>query len=126
MPPTLCSLLTVGLILWLTLAPQPMGELEVPLFPGADKAVHAIMFGFLTWMLYIDSGKVRHHVPSARTTLLCAICSTLFGFLIEWLQKAMAMGRSPEVADMFADASGALVALILILSLRHRLPPLKY
>lgn len=103
-----------------------MGELDMPLFPGADKVVHAIMFGFLTWMLYIDFGKVRHQVPSARATLLCALCSTLSGFLIEWLQKSMDIGRSLEAEDMFADAAGALVALLLILALRHRLPPLKY
>lgn len=126
MPRLACSSLTVALILWLTLAPRPVGEMDVPLFPGADKLVHAVMFGFLTWMLYIDLGKTRHRVPSATATLLCAAVSAIFGALTELLQRIMEAGRSMEGADLAADALGAAMVCAAILTLRDRLPPLKY
>lgn len=126
MPRLMCSSLTVALILWLTLAPHPVGEMDVPLFPGADKLVHAVMFGFLAWMLYIDLGKVRHHVPSVTAAVLCALSSLLFGALTELLQGIMEAGRSMEGADLAADALGAAMACAAILALRDRLPPLKY
>lgn len=126
MPRLTCSSLTVALILWLTLASRPVGEMDVPLFPGADKLVHAVMFGFLAWMLYIDLGKVRRHVPSVTAAVLCALSSLLFGALTELLQGIMEAGRSMEGADLAADALGAAMACAAILALRDRLPPLKY
>ena len=126
MPRLVCSLLTVALILWLTLAPHPVGEMDVPLFPGADKLVHAIMFGFLAWVLYIDLGKVRNRAPSRLATLLCALAAGAFGAATEWMQGAMHAGRSMEGADLVADLSGAALACLLILLLRNRLPALRH
>lgn len=119
-PRLLCSLLTVSVILWLTLAPRPVGEMEVPLFPGADKLVHALMFGFLTWMLHIDTGKMTRRTPGAVATMMCAVAATLFGALTEWLQQSMQAGRTAEAADLMADAAGAALVCILILMLRFR------
>lgn len=122
MPPTLCSLLTVALILWLTLAPDPTPDMDVDLaIPGIDKVVHAIMFGFLTWMLYVDYGKVSHREPRLRAIVWCAMSSLTLGAIVEWLQRIMALGRSMEWADLLADATGCLIALWLILWLRERL-----
>lgn len=126
MPRLVCSSLTVALILWLTLAPRPVGEMDVPLFPGADKLVHAVMFGFLAWMLYIDLGKTRRSVPSATDTFLCAAASAIFGATTELLQNIMEAGRSMEGADWVADTLGAAIACAAILILRDRLPPLRH
>ena len=109
-PCGVCSGLTVVLILWLTLAPQPVGEMDVPLFEGADKVVHTIMFGWLTWMLWIDTGKRTHRSPTVRATMLCALVAAAFGALIEVLQSAMHLGRSMEAADFIADFAGTLIA----------------
>ncbi len=54
LPPWILSILTVALILWLTLAPDPLGDDSPRLFPGADKVAHAIMFGFLTVVQLLD------------------------------------------------------------------------
>lgn len=126
MPRLACSSLTVALILWLTLAPRPVGEMDVPLFPGADKLVHAVMFGFLAWMLYIDLGKTHRSVPSATDTFLCAAASAIFGATTELLQNIMEAGRSMEGADWVADTLGAAIACAAILILRDRLPPLRH
>lgn len=114
-PATVCSLVTTAVILWLTLAPQPVGDLDVPLFPGADKVVHAVMFGFLTWVLYIDCRKLIGRRPPVRAVWLCAALSAAIGVLIEVLQCCMALGRSAEEMDLTADLAGCLIAALLIL-----------
>lgn len=109
------SAAVVALILWLTLAPHPVGDTELPLFPGADKLVHAIMFGALTLCLWFDSGRRSGswNPPSMRTTLCFALASALFGLLIEWLQLRMQMGRGFEWADAAADLAGCLLVWII-------------
>jgi len=114
-PAPVCSLLTLGLILWLTLAPQPAGDVEIPLFAGADKVVHALMFGFLAWMFYIDLGKLIRRPTTCIHPWLCAVASLIIGAVIEWLQRAMGLGRSMEWADILADGAGALAAALLII-----------
>ena len=119
MPRGVCSGLTLALILWLTLAPHPVGDMDVPLFPGADKVVHAIMFGWLTWMFYIDVSKLQGaRRVSTKVIWMCAVVSTAIGGLIEWLQHIMDLGRGMELADLGADALGCLIAAILIITMR--------
>lgn len=100
--------LTLALILWLTLAPDPTGKLDLPLFPGADKVVHAIMFGFLTFIVLVETmRKLKWHaVPMAGISVIVFACA-LTGIGIEYLQRLMDLGRSFEVLDMLSDAAGA-------------------
>lgn len=102
--------ITVALILWLTLAPHPTGDLEIPLFPGADKIVHGIMFVFLSIIVLLDIMKHRDWQPLGLVTvsvvsLLCAV----FGIGIEIAQRAMGLGRSFEILDILADTAGAVL-----------------
>lgn len=107
-PGWLFTVLTILLILWLTLTPDPLGEDAPSLFPGADKLVHAIMFGFLTTMIMLDRQRRNHWRELGEKFIISsAIISTLFGILIEVLQLEMDMGRGFEVADMAADAIGS-------------------
>lgn len=110
-PVGVLSGLTVALILWLTLAPHPTGDLEMPLFPGADKVVHALMFGFLTFVILLEI--MRHRkwamLPLPLIAVVAFICA-LFGIGIEFAQRAMGLGRSLEILDMLADAAGAMGA----------------
>lgn len=113
---------TVLLILWLTLAPQPVGEIDIPLFPGIDKVVHACMFGFLTLISWFDCGRRKNQwrfLP-IRTTALIATASLGFGIIIELLQLGMGLGRSFEWADIDADAAGCLLAFFLTAGLTPR------
>lgn len=113
-PMWIFTILTVLLILWLTLAPDPLGDDSPELFPGADKIVHAIMFGFLTVMILLDrqrkSGWKR---VSVKFITLAAISTAAFGIAIEFIQKAMDMGRGFEVADMIADCTGVAICAFL-------------
>lgn len=109
-PGWLFTLLTVALILWLTLAPEPVGDVDIPLFPGADKLVHAIMFGFLNLVVLFDLCRAhRWRYVATGWILLITLLAALFGVGIEYLQRAMGIGRSLEAADMLADSAGALL-----------------
>lgn len=115
------SAAVVALILWLTLAPHPVGDADIPLFPGADKVVHGIMFGTLTFALWFDSSRDRGawNPAGAGRSLWFAVGSALFGLLIEWLQLSMQMGRGFEWADAGADLAGCLLAWMGIVCLRR-------
>lgn len=120
MPKWIFTILTVLLILWLTLAPDPLGDESPELFPGADKLVHGIMFGFLTVMILLDRERKRHWQPIDKSFALSAGCvSSIIGIAIEFVQRAMDMGRGFEVADMVADCTGTFICTILWLKLQH-------
>lgn len=110
-PTGLLSGLTIALILWLTLAPHPTGDLDLPLFPGADKVMHAVMFGFLAFVVLLETMKHRQWtVLSLPLVGLIALLCALFGIGIEVAQRLMGLGRSFEVLDILADTGGAVAA----------------
>ena len=94
-------------ILYLTLVPRPLPDVDMPLFPGVDKLVHAIMFGGLSGTMVLDWSRWRGVALSARSLVVVALVSTLAGGLIELLQLVMAMGRGCELWDFVADGVGA-------------------
>lgn len=117
------TILTFAAILWLTLAPHPLGEEEIPipLFPGADKVVHAAMFGGLTLVYLWEYRRHRRREPSRRRIWTAALVSTLLGALIEVAQHVMAIGRGFDLLDIAADAGGAILAAILWILLSSRI-----
>lgn len=116
LPPWLLTALCTAAILWLTLAPDPVGDMHVPLFPGADKVVHAVMFGGLTAMLALDYTRRRHWRGVGVTRLaLYALGASLLGVAVEFAQRDMHLGRSFDIADIAADCTGALIAASLCL-----------
>lgn len=108
LPKWFFTIITLVGILWLTLAPKPLGEEPPPLFPGADKIGHALMFGFFTAMLAFDrQRKNRWHKVGWKRMFTYAFASSALGAFIEVLQWAMGMGRSFEVEDIVADSAGS-------------------
>ncbi|MCH5240384.1 MAG: VanZ family protein [Muribaculaceae bacterium] len=107
-PPWIFSLIVAVSILWLTLAPKPLGEEPPMLFPGADKLAHALMFGGFAVMLMLDRQRKNHWRPiSLPFALLSIIAASFFGIIIEFLQASMGLGRSFEAVDVVADIIGA-------------------
>lgn len=100
------------MILYLTLFPRPLGENEIELFEGADKVVHAIMFGAMTFTLALDRHKARGSVTRP-ALIIITIITIATGILIEFLQHIMELGRSADVADAVADTIGALAAALI-------------
>lgn len=114
LPSWLLTALTVLLIMWLTLSPDPLGPEPPKLFPGADKIVHALMFGFLTAMVCLDKERKNGWSQlSARFLLIAAISSALFGAIIEVAQFTMNLGRGFENGDIIADTVGAMLVALL-------------
>ena len=106
LPPGVPGGLVIAAILYLTLAPQPLGDDTPELFYGADKVVHAIMFGAMSFVLSLDRLMWRGSV-SRRALIIIAIVSAATGIVIEFLQTWMDAGRSGDAADGVADVVGA-------------------
>ncbi|MBD5204738.1 MAG: VanZ family protein [Bacteroidales bacterium] len=107
------TFIIVAVILWLTLAPHPVGDRRIFLFPGADKIVHGIMF-FTLAASYCAEEYILGRLT--RIKVWCAAAATMmFGAMTEVLQDRMHIGRSFEWADILADTTGALSAALLAL-----------
>lgn len=111
------TMAVICLILYLTLLPQPFGEEELPLFPGADKIAHFLMFGGLTGTFIYDRWRCGS-ILRLKGAWLAALCSALFGAIVEWLQYSMQLGRSGnDIYDALANAAGAFLAVPICLCL---------
>lgn len=121
-PAGVLSGITVAAILWLTLAPHPTGDVEIPLFPGADKVVHALMFGFLAFIVLLETMKHRKWtpLPLPEIGVIAFLCAG-FGIGIEFAQRAMGLGRSFEILDILADSAGAFAAAGIWAVLQNRI-----
>lgn len=117
--PGVLTAVVAGAILWLTLAPQPLPEADIPVFEGADKVVHGLMFGGLVFAMVFDREVwlMRHRLsPDSRKEkyfiALFFLLAVLAGGGIELLQGAMGAGRSCDGADFLADAAGAFLSAL--------------
>lgn len=116
--PFILSTLCIAAILWLTLAPHPLPDDDIPAFPGADKLAHACMFGGLYFLLYIDLELLQRHkkLPSGhprRWDFAAGVFAVALGGAIELLQEAMGLGRGCEPLDFAADTAGVVVSAFL-------------
>lgn len=109
LPSWIMSIVCVALILWLTLIPRPLGEFQVELFPNADKVVHAIMFGGLTFCIFVDVWrKNRFKLPSGKVQFAAIMVAVILGGVIELVQGGMGFGREADIVDFIADIIGVL------------------
>ncbi|MDE5842852.1 MAG: VanZ family protein [Muribaculaceae bacterium] len=108
-PHWLLSVVCLGVILWLTLSPDPLGDTDMEWFEGADKVVHGLMFFGLTLCMLVDAKRWRDW-RRMKLPLVggITIVGLLIGMGIEFVQPLC--GRSFEFRDMGADAFGAVVA----------------
>lgn len=119
LPPAIFTILTVAAILWLTLAPKPLGDNPPELFPGADKIVHGIMFGGLTAMMILDWQRIHQWQPATwGMVTLYATAVSFFGVFIECAQNMMDQGRGFEWWDICADTLGAFVVAVVWIPLQ--------
>ncbi len=109
------SALVLGVILYLTLANDPIGTEDIPMFPGADKLVHAIMMGGLVGAIAFDMQRRSKPRYVLRPIVMwgIAVCVIAFGGLDEISQAAMGKGRSSDPLDFVADSVGAIAAVYL-------------
>lgn len=114
LPPATLTITVLIVILYLTLTPEPLPHTHIHLFPGADKVVHAIMFGGLTGAMALDCSR-RSSVSTLTLGVLATmvIISTVTGGCIELAQDYMGMGRGCELWDFIADGIGAIAGALM-------------
>lgn len=113
LPAWLLTILCVAAIAWLTLAPRPLGDNDLPLFPGADKLAHALMFGGLAFCILLDIRRRDDWKPLSCKSIATAILSAvLLGAFTEILQDAMHLGRGGDILDLAADSVGAILTAL--------------
>lgn len=113
LPQWSCSIAAILLLLYLTLVPKPLPDTGLH-FPHADKVVHAIMFGGIYFCLVLDFIRRRARFHLSLTMPLSvdvtfAIAAIALGGAIELLQGSLAMGRSCDIFDFYADAAGVVI-----------------
>lgn len=112
-PRFLTSAVVTAGVLYLTLAPRPFGSVRIPLFEGADKVVHFMMFFAMAFAYHFDSRRGKKPVDEARLMGWIFVSLSAFGGLIELAQWKMWMGRSGDWYDLLADIAGAVYGIIL-------------
>lgn len=112
-PRFLTSAVVTAGVLYLTLAPRPFGSVRIPLFEGADKVVHFMMFLAMAFAYHFDLRRGKKPVDEARLMGWIFVSLSAFGGLIELAQWKMRMGRSGDWYDLLADIAGAVYGIIL-------------
>ena len=112
-PRFLTSAVVTAGVLYLTLAPRPFGSVRIPLFEGADKVVHFMMFIAMAYAYHFDFRRGKKPVDEARLMGWIFVSLSAFGGLIELAQWKMRMGRSGDWYDLLADIAGAVYGIIL-------------
>lgn len=112
-PRFLTSAVVTAGVLYLTLAPRPFGSVRIPLFEGADKVVHFMMFFAMAFAYHFDFRRDKKPVDEARLMGWIFVSLSAFGGLIELAQWKMRMGRSGDWYDLLADIAGAVYGIIL-------------
>ena len=112
-PRFLTSAVVTAGALYLTLAPRPFGSVRIPLFEGADKVVHFMMFFAMAFAYHFDFRRGKKPVDEARLMGWIFVSLSAFGGLIELAQWKMRMGRSGDWYDLLADIAGAVYGIIL-------------
>lgn len=112
-PRFLTSAVVTAGVLYLTLAPRPFGSVRIPLFEGAYKVVHFMMFFAMAFAYHFDFRRGKKPVDEARLMGWIFVSLSAFGGLIELAQWKMRMGRSGDWYDLLADIAGAVYGIIL-------------
>ena len=112
-PRFLTSAVVTAGVLYLTLAPRPFGSVRIPLFEGADKVVHCMMFFAMAFAYHFDFRRGKKPVDEARLMGWIFVSLSAFGGLIELAQWKMRMGRSGDWYDLLADIAGTVYGIIL-------------
>lgn len=107
------TVIIMAIICYLTLVPRPLPDMDMPVIPGLDKVVHAIMFGALAGAICLDVARKRGIAALTAGLLTVAfVVASLAGGAIELLQAVMEQGRSCEIWDFVADSVGSLLAVM--------------
>lgn len=101
------TMVVAAVILYGTLSSDPAGVEHLPMFPGADKLIHAVMFGGLAGALAFDWQRA-HRGEIVSKKLMAAFCAACIvaGGLDEIAQGAMENGPRSRCVRLRGRYSG--------------------
>ena len=104
--------LWTAVIVILSLLPKSaLQHQHLPLFKGADKIVHFIMYLILMWLWYLRSlvtGDKKYIIAGT-------IYSIALGVVLEYIQRDYIAGRTFDVYDILANITGVFAVIIFII-----------
>lgn len=104
-----------------------LGDLSVGKFSPTDKMLHALAYFFLAfiWFFYYFMKKPQDFKVN-RGFFKISILVILFGMLIEVLQGALTSYRQPDWADILANTTGVVIALLFFIVFKSFLNRVKH
>ena len=81
-----------------------------------DKWVHLIIFSSLVFLFCF-------RYQSLKSQLIIVLVFSLFGYIIEWIQKLYIPFRSFDTGDIYTDIIGCILGLLLYLKLVKKVNP---
>ncbi|WP_294963513.1 VanZ family protein [uncultured Flavobacterium sp.] len=105
------AIICSGIIFYFCLTDS--SNIPVVNFPSIDKIIHfCFHFGFtISWILFFKKELKGKEADDYKAYLISFIFSVFFGITIEILQSALTVTRASDVADVLANALGAVVAV---------------
>ncbi|MDT0689298.1 VanZ family protein [Salegentibacter sp. F188] len=118
------AFLYTALITYLSLA--QLGKINVGTFSPTDKMMHAGAYFVLVgvWQVFFIL-KSQDNQNYKQNLYKISAASILFGMLIEVLQGTLTSHREPDWYDILANSIGALLAVLIFLSIKNFLKRLK-
>lgn len=114
-PSGLLSLITFVVIIYVSLDNNPFEINQVQLFEGADKIIHALMYGFLVMVMIYESSKFLYfEEPDFISYILLIMMSFLFSVSMELLQEIMEIGRHMDIYDIIANLRGIIIGSLVM------------
>ncbi len=86
--------------------------------PGKDKSVHFLFYFVLTLLWNFA---LQRKFKNDSLKYIIVIFVIIYGIIIEVLQGTLTKYRQPDLYDAIANLGGALVALIIIISLNSKI-----
>jgi VanZ family protein len=83
--------------------------------PNLDKVVHAFMHFVFTLLWFFYFKKKIGNLKNYNLLLISLVLSFFFGIAIELMQRFFTVTRNADVYDVFANLSGATLAVVVII-----------
>lgn len=115
------SVIVVAAVLLLTCLPVPEMAQQVPIFPGADKIVHAIMFFGVVSALVFDVERKNPEALTRGRKVAFLAAGIALGGGTELVQAFADINRSGDINDFIADVLGAYAGYLVAPALCRRM-----
>lgn len=80
----------------------------------ADKCVHAVLFGFLGFLFLRAWVQGEYGQATLYTAAFTIVFTVFYGIADEFHQKFVP-GRTPDVSDVIADATGVILVCVFVI-----------